>query len=106
MNGLGRAIQILQQAETSLREIASKAVIAGQYGSVAQAAAWARAVGELVRNASAGERDTPLPDGARRITQSAKPTAAGVRQTARTAQPNRYPRSSRAGHGVVRHPSA
>jgi len=104
MDHVAHAIEALRQTETSLRDLVSKAVAAGDYPGVVQIASWASTISELVKSCGEETNRRPVvaavPRKASRSTGGAfAPRGLLARQT--TSQ-NGYPRFFRRGAQLVR----
>jgi hypothetical protein len=99
-----RAAEVLRQTEANLRELASAAARAGEYADVVKIAVWAKAVGEIAREAStkdarvaSGVEAPGAPKGL-----SHTPTKAANQRKPRRGAKAGYPRFFRQGDKLVR----
>lgn len=95
-----RASSVLNEAEGKLRQLAAEAASSGDYAAIVKVAAWAKAVGDLVRSASPESRQNPTGT-PRKLGRGAKKSGAASRSTA-PSETKAYPRFYRRGDQLFR----
>ena len=99
MDHLKRAADVLRHAESSLRELVSKAATGGDYQNVVKIASWAQTVSDLVKKApNATAPGTPQPT----VPIPARPVAKANGMAKKASAGDTYPKFFRQGDQLVR----
>lgn len=95
-----RASSVLSETEGKLRQLAAEAASSGDYAAIIKVAAWAKAVGDLIRSASPESRQNPTGT-PRKLGRGAKKSGAASRSPA-PSETKAYPRFYRRGDQLIR----
>jgi hypothetical protein len=97
-----RAADVLRHAESTLRELVSKAATGGDYACVVKIAAWAQAVGDIVKQASSEDSPASVPRPVAAAAPRAPAKVNGSHRKSPSAATDAYPKFFRQGEQLLR----